>query len=1047
MPDLPHLPFGLEYAALGAAILALVGGVVQQVFADRLQAFCRRLWRALTHNRGRRISADEWTRYRTWVGDTYNTMKLGFLRDGGSVTLDDVYVPLQYEQDGNRVDIYRDIQSRLRTLVVGPAGAGKSMLLRHSMLRWANEPERTSRVPVLVEAARFNRGGGTVAQLIVETCGRRVEDRGGRRRHKRPVLRPLVTDAERVVREALDAGQLCVFLDGLDEVLTDRRAAVAEEIKDFATSNPTCQIVVTCRDAVYDNDLAPVFEEHEQVTVAGFDDAGIRHFLRLWFTRHETPGEPDALDDPVGNLAPDPRAQVEQLMAALRANPTLMRLARSPLMLTMITSLHDADPGEGPMLTNSRAEFYEQAITHLLRRDPDLGRNRELTRYRWAHKLMALRAIALAAQGGLTAGSDHRILTEDEVYEVMTRLRPRFQLPESDLPRMVDEIITRSGLLTRIDDSNLLYEFAHLTLQEYLAAVELAAAPDRLLTLYRDNPARWRETVKLWCAGANRDASDLVRQLFAGGSRDRMLALECVADARQIDDVLATHIVREFLRQLGEEVPEKHRMLAALGAVAGEPGAIGQDLFANLSDLARSGGQVGLDAIVALAESRRLAAIETLSELAETESAARVALRTIGELAIPVLARKAGEGSVAAVDDLAAIGTPAAAVAIAEQLWGADKVAVRAAWRLAVLISAPDVEGELGRFDPARFQRGDQGWYDWLWAPFVARHVERHGLPVTVGRIGWLIDHSTDDDLPLGLGQVDPRLALGLGARSGFLNTVELPEELRDRLLSESRRFVSQRLSRPTAPLDMALADIYQADAEEGTALAKEVVAAKVTSWPARLLLSHLSDPLTVELARRILEGFVNADVRDWRALNARAEHPKVLLAVREIAVWTSVVLVVAAVVLAGVRSVGTLIGWWSWGPGWLAATTLLGTALAVTIAIVEDQHPNVYHDLIIVPGLLLGASAAAVGTAILAGVTVAGWLGWPAVAAIATVATAATAILSPWANRRERAMRNPYRAILRLHPNIVGFDATVIAPRAAEQPSAESSSVMSGRG
>jgi hypothetical protein len=94
---------------------------------------------------------------------------------------------------------------------------------------------------------------------------------------------------------------------------------------------------------------------------------------------------------------------------------------------------------------------------------------------------------------------------------------------------MLDEIVTRSGLLVKVDAGNLLYEFPHLTLQEYLAAVELADRPDRLLRLYEENPNRWRETLKLWCAGANRDCTDVIRSVFAGTDQDRLLALAPVS--------------------------------------------------------------------------------------------------------------------------------------------------------------------------------------------------------------------------------------------------------------------------------------------------------------------------------------------------------------------------------------------------------------------------------------------------------------------------------------------------------------------------------------
>lgn len=1044
MPQLPDLPFGLEYAAIGVFLLAVLVAVLQQFFADWIKALLARLW-GLVAGRRRGIRADEWRRYRAWVARTYNRMELGFLRDV-SVTLDEVYVPLEYEQDGRRVDIYRDVQNRRRTVILGAAGAGKSMLLRHSMVRWAAEPERFERVPVLVELARSNRDGRTIRQLIAEALGRLDDEPGSPHRHRR--ARPLVADAEQVVEVALVSGRLCVFLDGLDEVVTERRGAVAEDIKEFAERHPTTQVVVTCRDAVYDGDLRPVFDR--EIRVAGFDDAGIRHFLRLWFNRGWDMGEePHASGRRRDEAWVDSRHVVEQLMAELRSSPTVMRLARSPLMLTMITTLYEADAGAGPMLTNSRAEFYQQAVEHLLRRDRDLGRHRNLARYQAGHKLMALRAIALAAQGGRSQGTDRRVIGEAEVYAELARILPRFRLAEEHLPRMVDEIVERSGLLIRIDDNNLLYEFAHLTLQEYLAAVELADDPDRLLGLYRENPGRWRETVKLWCAGANRDASGVVRQIFAGDDRDKLLALECVAEARQIDESLAATIVDSHVRLLGTPVTDKHLVLAALGAVAGNPGPFGHQLFEDLRHQARSGGPVAEDAVMVLAESRRREAIELLSEMAVRVPAARTALRSTGELAIPTLAARAGTGSVAAVDDLAAIGTPAAAAALAEQLWARDrKVAVRAAWRLAVLVSAPDVENEIRASDPssaiaafvaaaaARLTEPLPGrgpgaeWHDWLWAPFEP------GTPMarTMGRLGWLILDSTDDP-PSDLGTVDVRLAISLVALGDAFDSGKLPKELSEELSRTAHNIGYKRLlSGALGTYEIRDMLDLVARREPGTArdIAVRALAYRMSGWRAALLTS-LPTPVLTELACRLWNtATLEADLRDWRTLNARPEKPTVLVFLRNVAVTLGALAGVALVGIAITRSVGTLIGWWAWGPAAVAAIVVLSAAVVV-VAFVAALVMSADNDRLWIPGIagLGGLVGLAVAGAPVAFATVAGWLGVVPTVVLGVALVGAIALLVRWTGLRERALRNPYRALLDRAPTARTAEQTVIGRQA----------------
>ena len=50
---------------------------------------------------------------------------------------------------------------------------------------------------------------------------------------------------------------------------------------------------------------------------------------------------------------------------------------------------------------------------------------------------------------------------------------PKLNLDAKDAQNILDEMVTRSGLILSID-GGLRYQFAHLTLQEYFAAEELS---------------------------------------------------------------------------------------------------------------------------------------------------------------------------------------------------------------------------------------------------------------------------------------------------------------------------------------------------------------------------------------------------------------------------------------------------------------------------------------------------------------------------------------------------------------------------------------------
>ena len=996
------VPTQFTYTAVAVAALAIVAFLVKQFLGEGTKYLGQRFWPAMFRSRRRTPNVGELRRYASGVVANYNSHALGFLANT-KVTISDVYVPLQQETDGRREDIYQSIRKRSRMVVLGAAGAGKSMLLKNSMVKWANKPADFERVPVFVELFRRNRGDDGLQDLVADALKRNG-----------------VKKPDRFVDRALEDGLLSVFFDGFDEVVTQRRADVAQEIKQFAEKWPKCQIVVTCRDAVYDFELRPDFD-HE-VRVASFDDAAIRRFLKLWF-KSKQPNR-------------DVRYEVEQMMAGLRASPPIMLLARTPLLLTMIASLHEADPGIGPVLPNSRAEFYEMAVSHLLRRDSELGRTRGLTTYKAGHKLMALRTVAVLAQGAVAPGTDRRTVSEDELVATIARVLARFNLESTHASAVLDEIVDRSGLLVKVDEGNLLYEFPHLTLQEYLAAMELADSPERLLALYKENPDRWRETVKLWCGGANRDCTPVVRQIFSGDDRDKLLALECLAEARQIDETVAEQVLGYFESTLDEDRTDQHLVVAALGAVAADPGPRGAALLDRLKQAAL---REHMFAISALAASRLRSAVETLSDLSIMLSVARVALRSMGELAIPVLAERAKAGSLEAVDDIAAVGTASAGLALAELLWEDGDVAIRAAWRLAALVHSPDVEEELVRADVTT-PAGQR--YDWLWEPFS--HDGPTAINPIMGRVGYLIDDPDSPEIPADIQDIDPRLALPIGVRGASLYYDW-------RAMWESK---DAEMARIASSLDVNVRDhwgnsellmsIHKKAPAESRRLAGVVLERVAVPVRYRYLLNTLATDVLVLLASWLCNVGFQTDAQQWRTFN---DNPKQPVLIRAVAYSLASILAVGPCLLGVTRATGTIFHWWPWGPTWLSWTTLAAFAVFVVgvvffFLVVSEVYGTAFgnfldrlnpfgdrEELVLFPTLVAGLISL-LGAELLSMRTLAGWVGLPVLLAATTIPTAAMIVLFRIIHRRMQAIKNPFRTLLKLDESVFRVRSTVISGR-----------------
>lgn len=673
---------------------------------------------------GRRILK----KYSSAVSKNYGEHALGF-RSEGTVNVAEVYVPLQYvDSEGYRQGVDEAIHDADRTVILGEPGAGKSLLLKHLLTSWANgSPSNGHRIPVLVELHRCNDSGVSLKDLI----GNEFERNGVRGR-------------QASVERALADGDLLVLFDGLDEVARDHHTRVVQAIKDFVATWESCRYLMTCRVAVYTGQLSPVFSS--SVSITDFDDAGIRSLLAKW------PG----LD----------AAEADRFFTGLADNPQLMRLAGSPLLLTMMIYLHTQVYAKaGRTLPGSRSAFYDMAVNHLLRRDRELARNDALSIYEGSDKLAVLQRVALVLQQNPGDLPDRRSIEKSQLVEIVRQVSTRLNLrPDDDVIPLIDEIVKRSQLLVELGGQSARYVFRHLTLQEFLAATQLQNDQTQLMAGYRTDHDGWRETMRLWCGVTSLDCSAVVEEIFNGDEQEKVLALQCVAEAANIDPVLAERVVAHFIDLIRVDVPDP-AIASALGAVASDERPRARAVLAQLQDVFESDQPGAGSAARALAATRLPMAAEVLGRRIAGDSRARSALRTMGEQAVPVLARAAAAGDVRSVDDLGEIGTASAAVALTELIWTDSDVAVRAAWWIAGLVRRPEVEVGLRGARPQIQRHYEFTAFDFVWP---RRPGEMATLALIMGRVARLLRHDVSDHAPSSI-TIDHRLVVPLV----FLDSVE----------------------------------------------------------------------------------------------------------------------------------------------------------------------------------------------------------------------------------------------------------------------------------
>ncbi|WP_100447717.1 NACHT domain-containing protein [Glycomyces xiaoerkulensis] len=390
-------------------------------------------------------------------------------------------------------------------VIIGEPGAGKTTLLRHTALHICQSRRHQRRhLPVLVylrdhvDTILDDPGGVTVATLLEET----------------PSLRHRAIASG--VRQRLESGRCLVLLDGLDEMAgVEARQEVARWIKDQMECYPDCDFVVTARRQGYDN---TVLADLDTVRVQRFDWPQIERFVHRWCYSvrcQETESTGRAV-----RVKSDKDAR--RLLKLIGDSRELRHLVSNPLLLIMICNV-DRYRGQLPA---GRAELYREMCEMLIhRRRQQSGVRSHFDPLTARQKVAPLRELALRMMGERT----RRTGTAEAVAVFAGRLRgaPRRVDPEDYLRQAVE-----NGIL--VEDGHDTYSFAHVTLQEYLAAAALRDLGDDAFLAKRIDQVWWRETILLWAAEG--EADSVVHACLQAGDVDSLLlAEECMNVAAELD--------------------------------------------------------------------------------------------------------------------------------------------------------------------------------------------------------------------------------------------------------------------------------------------------------------------------------------------------------------------------------------------------------------------------------------------------------------------------------------------------------------------------------
>jgi hypothetical protein len=463
------------------------------------------------------LAADAIAHYKRWLGEECGSIQLDGLPTDSDLgprklELERLFVPLhvlvprtgegEEEMPPAKQAIGKRLTSAAHLAILASPGGGKSTLLKRLATAYAF-PDRRQEIgdklpqhdwlPLFVRCRELQQRATSPILAILGDIPAKAEmsaEMGG--------------VFMQAVQEALQTGRVLLLVDGLDEISREAaRLTFANSLRSFLAVFPQVALVVTSREAGFRLVAGTIASVCEKVQLASFSRKDIQRLCVSWLTEVET--NTQAVRDGALKLADD-----------IWGNERIRALAENPLLLTTLLVVKRWI-GELP---RSRAALYGVA-TQVLVRTWNVEGHEPLDEQETLAQLSYV-ACAMMEQG-IQQISHNALLRLLE--EARQELEAELQFTQIVPAKFIERVESRSSILMQtgrvVEDGELqpVYEFRHLTFQEFLTARGYAKEqhPQRnkdipfvelLAPHFKDE--RWREVIPLAAVLAERKATESI---------------------------------------------------------------------------------------------------------------------------------------------------------------------------------------------------------------------------------------------------------------------------------------------------------------------------------------------------------------------------------------------------------------------------------------------------------------------------------------------------------------------------------------------------------
>lgn len=205
--------------------------------------------------------------------------------------------------------------------IIGNAGSGKSTLVKYLFV---DSIRKDFRIPLKIELRYLNDYNGSIISYIKNEIIKFQE----------------IAQSDNIINRILDSGEFVIFLDGYDEIVSDKKEAITKDIENLTKKYNKNHYILTSRPYV-NIDLLECFHNYQ---VCDLSDNEINAFVKKQFNDNE-------------------QELAEKIIQTIKSgeNNTYSSFLRNPLLLSMFIITYQTDSH----IPQKRSDYYGQVFNAL----------------------------------------------------------------------------------------------------------------------------------------------------------------------------------------------------------------------------------------------------------------------------------------------------------------------------------------------------------------------------------------------------------------------------------------------------------------------------------------------------------------------------------------------------------------------------------------------------------------------------------------------------------------------------------------------------------